>query len=776
MKKSLIAGASIIAMVAGLSGAALAEGDNTAESLNFLDSEVKNDGLVGPTYEDNDGIGGGADNSFNNDFGDNTFQDEVLNQNNINSGINSAQQGGNAAAIALDGDGPGSPSEIVESNFAKAKNFAKQKVYNDAYVNADDETPGEANEADGIAGQAVDSLNNEFGERTFENQAINQNNINSGINNIQQGGNAAAIAVDLDGSNSEFATNTALAGNHLEQKADNDAISTDVPLDAYDNDDNDAIAGEVDNSLRNDFGDHTFDNQAINQNNINSGINSAQQGANTTAIAASVGPDGIPSFNRLDLNDDTAQNIADAVGAHLEVLGIDVDDAVQVDDDVEDYEVNFAGAWTKNEQEAENNAINSGEADSEEDGGIGGDPEDSLHNSFGDYTFRDQAINQNNINSGINSVQQGGNTLALAVDTDGSSNDQDWNIAVSHTDQRQKFRNKAEADDLDNDGVGGFDADGNPEPTNSLYNDFGENTFENQVINQNNINAGINNGQQGGNTSAMAIDASTSTTDVNSAHAHTKGKQSGYNKAKDEAAQGDFDDTALGIGGNPGPNNLNNKFGDNTFRDQVINQNNINAGINSAQQGGNTVALAIADEGSRVDENTTYAKTELTQGKKQPGPDTPLLNEALADGDESGGVGGNPHGAVNNAALSNHFGDHTFQNQVLNQNNINSGINSAQQGANTVALSIDLGGASGLDENTAVALADLDQIVTNTATVLGNNTAGVGGGAVNALNNNFGSHTFQNQVMNQNNINSGINSAQQGANTVSVSFAGSGGS
>ena len=108
----------------------------------------------------------------------------------------------------------------------------------------------------------------------------------------------------------------------------------------------------------------------------------------------------------------------------------------------------------------------------------------------------------------------------------------------------------------------------------------------------------------------------------------------------------------------------------------------------------------------------------------------------------------------------------------MNQNNINSGINSVQQGANTVSAAVDLGGPGGLDINTAVSMSTLSQTVTNTATVNGPNNAGVGGDPYYALNNNFGSDTFKNQVMNQNNINSGINSAQQGANTVAVAYSG----
>ena len=180
---------------------------------------------------------------------------------------------------------------------------------------------------------------------------------------------------------------------------------------------------------------------------------------------------------------------------------------------------------------------------------------------------------------------------------------------------------------------------------------------------------------------------------------------------------------------------------------------------------------AVAGSGSTVDKNMADAMTELEQGEFEEG--TEVKNLAEVTGDATGGVGGDPEGSDSGEdPFSNEFGDKTFEDQVLNQNNINAGINSAQQGANTVAMAIDLGGAGGLDLNTAVALSDLDQAVTNTATVVGEDNSGVGGSPDYAFNNNFGDNTFRHQVLNQNNINSGINSVQQGANTVAISFSG----
>ncbi len=767
MKKSLIAGASVFALVAGFGSSAYADDINVAVGLNTLNSTVTNTATVEEDGGENQGIGGGGQESLNNNFGDNTYEDQVLNQNNIDSGINSAQQGGNAAAIAVDQDGVGfdiDPPEF-DANLSIAGNIADQDVTNSATVNADDDNPDDdGEEFNGIAGDANNSLNNNFGSDTFDKQVINQNNINSGINSAQQGGNAAALSVDLDGSEDELSVNAAFSGNYLTQDAENDAIVSDAGNNGV-NEDNDAIAGEVDDSLRNTFGTQTFENQVINQNNINAGINSAQQGANTTSIAASIGDPNI-DLGPGDPDPETDDAISDAIDAIEDALAFDVGGGGigNVGSDVEAFEGNVAAARSQGEQIVDNNAFNSGEGDGgEEDSGIGGDPERSLHNNFGDDTFRAQAINQNNINSGINSAQQGANTTALAVDTDGSFNILDVNIAVTDSNQSQDFTNNAEANDKENDGVGGFDTDGNPVPTDSLFNLFGDNTFKDQVINQNNINAGINSAQQGMNTTSMAIDDSGSIADINAAWASTTGYQVGDNTATDESETAVFDDTGLGIGGNPSDNNLNNVFGEYTFQDQAINQNNINAGINNAQQGGNTSALAVADNVSFVDLNLSVASTDLEQD---------VTNTASVNADDSGGVGGNAVSEGGNGPLSNHFGDYTFQNQVMNQNNINSGINSAQQGANTTALSLDLGGPGGVDLNGAVSLASLSQTVTNSASAMGTNNGGVGGGAVGALNNNFGNYTFQNQVMNQNNINSGINSAQQGSNTVAMAVSG----
>jgi hypothetical protein len=771
MKKSLIAGASVFALVGGFGASAWADDINVAVSLNALGQTVTNNASVTGFGDEGMGIAGGAVNSLNNNFGDSTYENQVLNQNNIDSGINSAQQGGNTAAIAVDTDGVGFDIDPpnFDANLAISGTWATQDVENTAFVNADDDDPTDDDEEfNGIAGGAENSLRNNFGDNTFDEQVLNQNNINSGINSAQQGANTTAIAADLDGSEDELSINAAFAGAHLEQEADNEATNSNQGTGGV-NEDNDAVAGEVDDSMVNFFGISTFENQVLNQNNINSGLNSAQQGANTTAIAASVGPNPInvsPGDPDISETGDSVDNAVDAVnfGLGYDVFGAGVGN---VGGDVELFEGNIAAAHSKGEQTVYNDATNSGEGllTGEQDGGVGGDPENSLYNHFGTESFRAQVLNQNNINAGINSAQQGANTTAIAVDTDRGFNFIDKNVAIAKSNQNQHADNDAFTNDNDNDGVGGFDSDDGPDD-HALHNFFGVRTFQDQVLNQNNINAGINSAQQGMNTSAIAYDNSFSLADVNVAWAETDAVQTGENNAEDESNEAVLDNTGLGIGGNPKDSNLNNEFGDNTFMNQVLNQNSVNAGINSAQQGGNTSALAIADNISFLDVNLAVASTDLEQE---------FDNFASVDSDVgSGGIGGNPVGVAGGGddPLSNEFGSETFRNQVLNQNNINAGINSAQQGANTTALAIDLGTGGGVDLNGAVALSNLSQTVSNNAVVVGANNAGVGGGAVNALNNNFGANTFTNQVMNQNNINSGINSAQQGANTVAIAVSG----
>jgi hypothetical protein len=108
-----------------------------------------------------------------------------------------------------------------------------------------------------------------FGSNTFDNQQVNVNGVNTGINAGQQGG--IAFAYD------EASDHGAVALNVLTQVSTNEVSNGD---EIFDN-----------NALYNadiTFGSDTFKNQKVNVNGINTGMNSAQQGA--IAIAVSGNP------------------------------------------------------------------------------------------------------------------------------------------------------------------------------------------------------------------------------------------------------------------------------------------------------------------------------------------------------------------------------------------------------------------------------------------------------------------------------------------------------
>lgn len=119
------------------------------------------------------------------------------------------------------------------------------------------------------------------------------------------------------------------------------------------------------------------------------------------------------------------------------------------------------------------------------------------------------------------------------------------------------------------------------------------------------------------------------------------------------------------------------------------------------------------------------------------------------------------------------FGSNTFEVQDVDVNNFNSGINAAQQGAVSIAVSAPSGGHGGHSASSfggghgggndcecgAVAINDLDQEVAN---VVGTYEAGIDDGARYDGRMAFGSDTFGDQDLTVNNFNSGWNAAQQG--------------
>ena len=125
------------------------------------------------------------------------------------------------------------------------------------------------------------------------------------------------------------------------------------------------------------------------------------------------------------------------------------------------------------------------------------------------------------------------------------------------------------------------------------------------------------------------------------------------------------------------------------------------------------------------------------------------------------------------------FGKSTFEVQDVDVNNFNSGINAAQQGAVSIAVSANGGGHSanrggghggGHGGNNcecgAVALNDLDQEVGN---VVGTHEAGIDDWSKYDGRMAFGSNTFGDQDLTVNNFNTGWNAAQQGGIAIAAS-------
>ena len=126
------------------------------------------------------------------------------------------------------------------------------------------------------------------------------------------------------------------------------------------------------------------------------------------------------------------------------------------------------------------------------------------------------------------------------------------------------------------------------------------------------------------------------------------------------------------------------------------------------------------------------------------------------------------------------FGHNTFEVQDVDVNNFNSGINAAQQGAVSIAVSTTGGGGHSSSKGGhggghgggndcacgAVALNDLDQEVAN---VVGTFEAGIDDKATYNGSMHFGSDTFGDQDLTVNNFNTGWNAAQQGGIAIAAS-------
>ena len=367
MKKSLIAGASVFALIAGLGTAALADDVSNvrvkitddggidmgksdfkedAISLNTQGQKVENTMSLDDEVLDDDG-----DYDADIIFGDETYRNQKVNINNVNTGINAGQQGGIAVSVDENDD-----------TGAISMNVLNQFVENDT-------------DAETIVDETADyDAEIIFKDLTFESQKVNVNNLNTGIDDAQQGGIAVAVSgypgdcgdcsgygqADVDkyevditdhgdiDAKIDDVDSDAFAGNIARQEVNNDVdLSSDDGLEDW---------GEYHAEIH--FGHHTFNNQTVNVNNMNTGINVGQQGG--LAVAADMkNDDGAVAVNVL------SQVVTNSFGNYA--------------DDLVNDRANY---WANVE--------------------------------FGDYTFKNQKVNVNNINTGINAAQQGGIAIATS--------------------------------------------------------------------------------------------------------------------------------------------------------------------------------------------------------------------------------------------------------------------------------------------------------------------------------------------------------------------------
>lgn len=350
--------------------------------------------------------------------------------------------------------------------------------------------------------------------------------------------------------------------------------------------------------------------------------------------------------------------------------------------------------------------------------------------------------------------------LKVDVTNDGIDlDDSDFNEdAISLNVNRQTFDNKVDIEDGDENDLVSEDG---------LYNGdmfFGDETFEEQKVNVNNANTGLNQGAQGG--IALGIDIN----DKDGAISLNVLDQNGSNHVGD--FQGDGPDDLV----DDAEYDAEMWFGSKTFKEQKVNVNNMNTGINAGQQGGIAVAVSGDPTGLPINDNDDPETAEVqnldvyTSGNgihlelDSAESDAfaanvnrqKVVNEVEADDD--GVDEGNDPGLYD---ANIHFGDETYEHQKVNVNNLNTGINAVQQGG--IAVAVDL-----LDDDGAVAMNVLDQVAHNT---FGSDLDSLVEGDYSeyAGEIHFGNRTFDNQKVNVNNINTGINAAQQGAIAVSVS-------
>jgi hypothetical protein len=279
---------------------------------------------------------------------------------------------------------------------------------------------------------------------------------------------------------------------------------------------------------------------------------------------------------------------------------------------------------------------------------------------------------------------------------------------------------------------------------------FGFETFEDQQVNVNGMNTGISAAQQGG--IALGVDVAD---DASGGIAVNTAAQISNNNAElQQLLQGEVSLYDARV-----------TFDDDTFNTQQVNVNGLNTGVNAAQQGGIAIGVNMessnggtAEAGVTTDTTSPNAKTELSDASQDALGVNVMYQEQInrakmnTQDDQDLVEDGRYDAKVR-------FGSNTFDEQQVNVNGLNTGINAGQQGG--IAFAYDQ-----VSDDGAVALNVLTQVSTNK--VLSDDEI-LDVGAVYDASIVFGEKTFEDQQVNVNGINTGMNSSQQGAIAIAVS-------
>ena len=209
--RKILGGASALALVMALSAPAQAadltvDGVGSISDANAISVNLQSQD-VHQSIDNEENVDGTYNGDMN--FGDFTYEDQHINSNNVNSGMNGAQQNGVSFSIDLEGSGYELEIDGLETGDLELDWDDETLEFDDSSVDHAHIKPGtaavSANALKQVATQSIDSSDENvdddsvyngdmnFGQDTFRNQAINANNFNSGMNAAQQGGVAVSV-------------------------------------------------------------------------------------------------------------------------------------------------------------------------------------------------------------------------------------------------------------------------------------------------------------------------------------------------------------------------------------------------------------------------------------------------------------------------------------------------------------------------------------------------------------------------------------------------------